>query len=124
VFVLGKALDGDLVLGDPQFPEAHCYIMRGADGVRVKHLGAPPVLSVNGHVTSGAFLSDGDRIRIGPYEFLVRIASTVADGTALGSGDGANQPADLPNSRSADHSSEANAEMSPTSDLKLHAPRP
>jgi hypothetical protein len=126
VFVVGTALDGDLVLGDPQFPDAHCYLMKGPEGIRIKHLGALPELSVNGHPTSGMALSDGDRIRMGPYEFLVRITPALPEtrqefSAAIDSRQNAESAAS--SSSSEDELAGAMSSLQETTaSLRLHAP--
>ena len=73
-FLIGAAPDSDLVLGDPQFPDAHSYILVSAAGVGVRWLGLGPTLSIDGRrVMERATLHDGDLIETGPYEFRVLI---------------------------------------------------
>lgn len=74
VFLMGTAYDCDLVLGDLQFPEVHAYLFATSQGVRLRHLGDGPIISVDGRVVRSADLRDGDRIRTGSYEFRVSIA--------------------------------------------------
>ena len=73
-FLIGRAHDNDLVLGDSQFPEAHSYILLGPQGVTIKYMGSGPELTVNGRVVGSSALCDGDTIGTGPYEFLVRVS--------------------------------------------------
>lgn len=73
VFLVGTAGDCDLVLGDGQFAEVHAYIFVTEEGVSLRHLGAEPAVSVCGRPVESAFLRDGDTIRMGPFEFLIRI---------------------------------------------------
>lgn len=72
-FLIGMADDCDLVLGDPQFPEVHAYIRTSSEGVTLRHLGFAPPVTVNGNLATQQPLADGDRIRTGPYEFLVHL---------------------------------------------------
>jgi len=72
-FLIGSADDCDLVLGDPQFPEAFCYLRRSAQGVSLRYLGSGPEVTVNGEPVTTADIRHGDRIRTGPYEFRVQI---------------------------------------------------
>jgi hypothetical protein len=73
-FLIGTALDSDLVLGDPQFPDAHSYILVSAEGVGVRWLGVGPALSIDGHrVLDRAMLRNGDLLETGPYQFRVII---------------------------------------------------
>ena len=72
-FLVGMADDCDLVLGDPQFPEVHTYIRISNTGVTLRHLGFSPALTINGEPAHQQLLHDGDRIRTGPFEFLVHL---------------------------------------------------
>lgn len=72
-FLIGMADDCDLVLGDPQFPEVHAYIRISDEMVTLRHLGFKPPITVNGTVATQLKLADGDRIRTGPYEFMVHL---------------------------------------------------
>jgi predicted component of type VI protein secretion system len=73
VYLIGAAPDCDLVLGDPQFPEVYAYLRRTEEGVTLRRLENGPELTVNGQLVKRCSLSDGDRIRTGPYEFLVHV---------------------------------------------------
>jgi hypothetical protein len=73
-FLIGRADDSDLVLGDCEFPEAHSYILLGSQGVTIRYMGAGPELKVNDRAVSSSTLCDGDTIGSGPYEFLVRVS--------------------------------------------------
>lgn len=73
VFLIGMAADCDLVLADPQFPDAYAYLYVTTSGVSVRHLGEAPILLVNGQRLETATLEDGDRLEMGPYEFQINI---------------------------------------------------
>lgn len=73
VFLIGSAADCDLVLADEQFPEAYAYVYVTSSGVSVRHLGAAPQLLVNGRPVESAYLDDGDRLGMGPYEFQINV---------------------------------------------------
>ncbi|HZL87098.1 MAG TPA: FHA domain-containing protein [Pirellulaceae bacterium] len=73
VFLIGRAIDCDLVLADEQFPEAYAYVYVSTEGVNVRHLGAPPELRVNGRIVESVSLDDGDRLEMGCYEFQINI---------------------------------------------------
>jgi pSer/pThr/pTyr-binding forkhead associated (FHA) protein len=73
VYLIGRARDCDLVLGDEQFPEAYAYVFISDSAVTLRRLGEGPDLTVNGRVVRNVQLHDGDRIRTGPFEFHVRI---------------------------------------------------
>lgn len=83
-FLIGSAPDCDLVLGDPQFPQVYAYLIVHTGGVLVRHLGFPPELTVNGRAASRVALRDGDRLRLGPYEFVVRVERRRPDITERG----------------------------------------
>jgi hypothetical protein len=73
VYLAGSAADCDLVLGDMQFPDAHFYLLVGRGTVSLRHLGESPEITVNGRVATATRLLDGDRIRTGPFEFLLHL---------------------------------------------------
>ncbi len=75
-FLIGTAADCDLVLTDPQFPAVYAYVMRDANGARIRAIAESPALCVNGEVVEETRLDDGDVIRTGPYEFRVRVAES------------------------------------------------
>ena len=83
-FLIGTAGDCDLVLGDPQFPDAHSYIVCRGKSVTIRHLGDEPEVTLNGRPVLGAPLSDGDRLRMGPYEFRVSITPPSTSGRRRG----------------------------------------
>ncbi len=72
-FLIGSALDCDLVLGDHRFPEAHSYLLLAASEVALRWLGVGPEVSVNGKPIQKARLRDGDHLQLGPYEFRISI---------------------------------------------------
>ena len=72
-FLIGNASDCDLVLGDPQFAEVHSYLLLSPTRVTVRHIGFGPCLSVAGQDVTWATLRHNDELRIGAYEFRVRI---------------------------------------------------
>ena len=74
VFTIGSSSGCDLVLGDGQFPSWHSYLYVREDAVQFRHLGPAPLVTVNGRICSSVELLDRDRIRMGPYQFQVRIA--------------------------------------------------
>lgn len=78
VYLIGSASDCDLVLGDPQFPEVYAYLRRTDKGATVRRLESGPELTVNGRPVKRRQLDDGDRIRTGPYEFLVHVRPSPA----------------------------------------------
>ena len=86
-FLIGRAHDSDLVLGDPQFPEAHSYILIDPQGVTIRHMGDDPPLLVNDEQVSTRALRDGDTISTGRYEFLVRISPPPYRGRPFGESD-------------------------------------
>lgn len=72
-FLIGSTSDSDLVLGDPQFPAAHSYLLRSPRRVSLRYRGEGPEVTVNGRSTTQTTVVDGDWIRTGPYEFRVHI---------------------------------------------------
>jgi hypothetical protein len=73
LFVIGKASDCDLVLGDSQFADYHAYILQRGGHITLRHLGAAPHVTVNQRWIRWGELMHGDRIRTGPYEFVLRV---------------------------------------------------
>jgi hypothetical protein len=72
-FLIGSALDCDLVLGDHRFPEAHSYLLLSKSEVALRWLGTGPQVAVNGEPIQKTRLRDGDVLRMGPYEFRISI---------------------------------------------------
>lgn len=64
-----------MVLGDNQFPVIHFYLLtRGAETI-IRPICTQPELTVNGQPQQTALtVTSGDRIRTGPFEFLVKAA--------------------------------------------------
>ena len=81
VFLIGSDVDCDLVLGDPQFPEVHCCLRQTGDAVVLRHLGFQPEITVNGQAVTKATLSNGDRVRTGPYEFQINLRHQLVAGS-------------------------------------------
>ncbi len=79
VFVIGTRSDCDLVLADQQFAEYHAYIMVAEDRVMLRHLGGDPEITVNRRLVRWSELVHGDRLRMGPYEFSIRIWPTASN---------------------------------------------
>lgn len=73
VFLIGSAVDCDLVLGDAAFPEAYAYLYVKPEGVSIRRLGSGPELLVSGEMTEASHLTDGDRLHFGRFEFAVHI---------------------------------------------------
>ncbi|MCH8922217.1 MAG: FHA domain-containing protein [Planctomycetes bacterium] len=110
-FLIGRALDSDLVLGDPQFPEAHCYILIDPRGVTIRHMGDGPRLLVNDEEVSTQALCDGDTIGTGPYEFLVCISPPPYHGRPFGDSDQAEVDVDVAGELEASDGEEASGGM-------------
>lgn len=73
VYLIGASGDCDLVIGDPLFPGTHSYILVTSAGVRLRHLGHPPDVLVDGQQVVLAELHDGSEIAIGPFTFQVHV---------------------------------------------------
>jgi hypothetical protein len=72
-FLIGSASDCDLVLGDPQFPEAHSYLLLSPEDVTLRWLGMGPDVMVNAEPVVRSALEDGDLLEFGPYKFRISI---------------------------------------------------
>lgn len=73
LFLIGANEDADLVLGDAQFAEYHAYICLRGNEVTLRHLGNAPEVTINGRIVRWGELCDGDRLRMGPYQFRISI---------------------------------------------------
>ena len=75
VFVVGANRQCDMVLGDNQFGPIHFYILKRDGRTTIRKIGYQPEISVNGStVDNSVDVEDGDRIRTGPFEFVVKAA--------------------------------------------------
>jgi hypothetical protein len=80
LFVIGRAPDCDLVLGDSQIADFHAYILRRGGHITLRHLGAAPNVTVNQRWLRWGEIRHGDRIRTGPYEFTLRVVPRMPAG--------------------------------------------
>ncbi len=75
VFVVGANRECDMVLGDNQFDPIHFYIIQRGERSQIRKVGDFPDISVNGNAVSATSdIQHGDRIRTGPFEFVVKAA--------------------------------------------------
>lgn len=74
VFLVGANPDCDMVLGDPQFGPIHFFLLNRNGKTTIGRVADEPQITVNGNDRLNGGLEDGDRIRTGPYEFVVRAA--------------------------------------------------
>jgi hypothetical protein len=74
LYLIGTSDHADLVLGDSQFADYHAYICLRGNEVTLRHLGNLPEVTVNGRMVRWGELRDGDRLRMGPYQFRVALA--------------------------------------------------
>lgn len=75
VFLVGTDEGCDMVLGDRQFPVIHFYVLTRDGRTTIRPAARHPELTVNGRPQKSATtISPGDRIRTGPFEFLVKAA--------------------------------------------------
>jgi len=72
-FLIGSAVDCDLVLSEAAFPEVYAYLMITTERVAIRHLGFVPQLLVNGLPVIKADLVDQDEIEMGSYVLRVHI---------------------------------------------------
>ena len=77
-FLIGAAADCDLVLASQEIPPVHSYLFRSEGNCQIRSLGFEPALLVNGEQVETALLKDGDSIRVGDFELLLRELSNVA----------------------------------------------
>lgn len=75
VFVVGANQECDMVLGDQQFAPIHFYLLQRDGHATIRKVGFRPDISVNGNeIDRSAVIQNGDRIRTGPFEFVVKAA--------------------------------------------------
>lgn len=74
VFVVGAEPTCDMVLGDLQFSPVHFYLLNRCGRTTLRCVGRAPEVTINGEAKQSATIFDGDRIRTGPFEFVVRAA--------------------------------------------------
>jgi hypothetical protein len=78
VYTMGTSEECDLLLGDQQFAELHCYLCVREGRVSLRQVSAAPLITVNGRELRWGELAHGDRIRTGPYEFQLQIGELTA----------------------------------------------
>ena len=69
-YFIGSGAGCDLRLGGSDFPAIHSLIQTRENGVWFETLAATPAARINGELTNGEWLRDGDRIEIGAFQFL------------------------------------------------------
>ena len=72
-FFIGSGEGCDLRLGGTDFPAIHSLIQTRENGVWFETLAATPPARINGELTSGEWLRDGDRIETGAFQFLAHL---------------------------------------------------
>ena len=76
---LGRDTDNVIQLPDDQVSKHHAVIHRAKDNWAIEDLQSRNGLFINGKRTVRAELKEGDRIRIGPFEFTFETHITSAD---------------------------------------------
>ncbi len=72
-YFIGSGPGCDLRLGGTDFPALHSLIQTRENGVWFETLADAPAVRINGDVTHGEWLRDGDRIEIGAFQFLAHL---------------------------------------------------
>lgn len=72
-YFIGSGPGCDLRLGGPDFPAIHSLIQTRENGIWFETLTDAPAVSINGELTHGEWLRDGDRIEIGAFQFLAHL---------------------------------------------------
>lgn len=72
-YFIGSGPSCDLRLGGPDFPVLHSLIQTRENGVWFETLADTPAVRINGELTHGEWLRDGDRIEIGAFQFLAHL---------------------------------------------------
>ncbi|GAB4143808.1 MAG: hypothetical protein Tsb009_15180 [Planctomycetaceae bacterium] len=78
-FLIGQGRGCDLRIGGEAMPPLHSVIHHEQGRYRLEQIGESPELRINGVATSSAILRNGDRIEIGPLEFIARFINTNVD---------------------------------------------
>lgn len=71
--ILGRRRDCGLRIGTPDVSRQHCEVLVEPGNIRVKDLGSSNGTFVNGARVPEAALHAGDRLTVGPVEFIVQI---------------------------------------------------
>ncbi len=71
--VIGRREDCDLRIPVGDVSRKHCRLVIEADTIRVEDLGSSNGTYVNGHRVQEAVLGPGDRIQVGPVQFIIQI---------------------------------------------------
>lgn len=83
VFLIGTALDCDLVVGDTAFPETYAYLLVQDGRVAIRRVGNGPELLVNGLTVETAELEDGDQLAFGAFELTLNTQKPMKPTEAL-----------------------------------------
>lgn len=92
-YFIGSGAGCDLRLGGSDFPAIHSLIQTRENGVWFETLAAAPPARINGELTTGEWLRDGDRIEIGAFQFLAH-AVPLLPPVAIADGVGQRQSVD------------------------------
>jgi predicted component of type VI protein secretion system len=76
-FLIGSSSRCDLCLGGADIPALHSMICLTGNEAWVEAMANAPELSVNGRPEKSVRLKDGDSLRIGPFELIVHLATSV-----------------------------------------------
>ncbi len=71
-FLLGMNPECDLVLDHPLFAPIHFYLPRRGGRTSMRTVRNTPDVTINGEPKRVSPVADGDRIRTGPYEFVLK----------------------------------------------------
>ncbi len=84
VFVIGSAEDCDLRVPDGQLSPFHAYLFVRDHVVTLRHLGPPPVISVNGRLMRWGELRNDDCIMLGSSAYRIELPTVpMTQGTDL-----------------------------------------
>jgi len=71
--VIGRREDCDLRIPVGDVSRKHCRLVIEADTIRIEDLGSSNGTYVNSHRVQEAVLQPGDRIQVGPVQFIIQI---------------------------------------------------
>lgn len=70
-FVLGRALDCDIVIDDPSVSRRHCKLFIDGEALRIEDLGSSHRALVNGEAVENGVIVPGDTLSLGTTTFVV-----------------------------------------------------
>ncbi len=114
-YFIGSGAGCDLRLGGSDFPAIHSLIQTRENGVWFETLAAAPAARINGELTNGEWLRDGDRIEIGAFQFLAHVVPLLPPSAIVDADTGA-----LPDQMEVQVSELSATELADRLDVEMH----